>query len=120
MKVDFKWNAPPSVLARAVEQYGDRVFVAIRAVAGRTAQAMQDSARNDATWTDRTGNARSGLFSLVEEASREVVVLYLSHGHTIEYGKFLELAHGGKYAIIMPTIQKIMPQIVRDLKGIFR
>ena len=40
---------------------------------------------------------------VAREAAEAMVVLYLSHGHTVFYGQFLEESHGGKYAIIMPT-----------------
>jgi hypothetical protein len=38
----------------------------------------------------------------------------------VEYGKFLELARGGRYAIILPTIERNIPEINRLLREIFR
>jgi hypothetical protein len=116
----IRWVKPPEGLARAIEMYGDRVLVAVTAVAGRIATAMQNDARSGAPWTDRTGNARTGLFGTAErDVARKLVVIYLSHGADIDYGKWLELAHGGKYAIIMPTIEAHLPDVYADLQAIF-
>jgi hypothetical protein len=112
----FVWVKPPGDLARAVDQYGAKLLVAVRAIADFIAQKMQDDARRGAPWTDRTGNARSGLFAVADKAAHDMVTIYLSHGHTVWYGQFLELAHGARYAIIMPTIQRNLPVLERMLK----
>lgn len=119
------WVRPPAGMARALDQYGIKVFEAILAVTDFIATKMQNHARTNARWQDRTGNARSGLFAVaVKGQSRKlaggIVELYLSHGSTIFYGKFLELANGGRYAIIWPTIEKYLPELRRLLDGIFK
>ena len=119
-KSAIKWIIPPTKLSEAIGEYGDRVFVAIKALADFIAQQAQDDMRRGAPWTDRTGNARSGLFSVAEQAAKQTVIIYLSHGHTIEYGVYLELARGGRYAIIAPTMQRIYPMVERMLKALFR
>lgn len=114
----IRWIRPPSRLAEAIERYGERVLVAVAAVAGRMATIMQNSAKSNAPWTDRTGNARSGLFGTVETA-QNMVILYLSHGQMIDYGIWLELAHGGRYAIIMRTMESHLPELKQMLDDIF-
>jgi hypothetical protein len=120
LRLQVKWVTPPSALAAAVRLYGDRVFVAVHAVAAHIATQAQNEMRANAPWTDRTGNARSALFSLAEMAAKDVVILYLSHGTAIYYGVFLETRYAGKYAIIVPTMQRILPQLERMLKDIFK
>lgn len=121
MTTRVRWVRPPSVLARAIRQYGDRVIVAVDAVAGRIATVMQNDARQNAPWTDRTGNARSGLFGTAErDMAQRLVTIYLSHGPGLDYTKWLELAHGGRYAVIAKTLEKHLPQIKADLDAIFR
>lgn len=111
---------PPEDLARAVEQYGEKVLVAVAAVAGRIATIMQNSAKRNAPWTDRTGNARSGLFGTVEtDLSRQMVIIYLSHSAMLEYPLWLELRAGGKFAIIMKTIEAHLPELKEMLDEIF-
>lgn len=120
MSGSIRWVRPPDGLARAIEQYGDRVLVAVTAVAGRIATIMQNEARVSAPWTDRTGNARTGLFGTAErETARKLVVIYLSHGADIDYGKWLELANGGTYSVIMPTIEAHLPELRAELDAIF-
>lgn len=114
----FQWVTSPNVLARNIEKYGDRVMTAVLAIGKYIATKAQNEMRTNAPWQDRSGNARSGLFSIAEQAAADVVIIYLSHGHTIEYGHFLELDHGGRYAIIVPTMEKLFPEIKRMLNNL--
>lgn len=116
----IRWVRPPEDLARAIDQYGEKVLIAVAAVAGRIATIMQNSAKNNAPWTDRTGNARSGLFGTVEtDLSKQMVVIYLSHSAMLEYPLWLELRAGGKFAIIMKTIEAHLPELKQMLDDIF-
>lgn len=116
----FVWVEHPDGLADAVWEYGDRVQAAVLAVAQYFAQDVQNDMRRRAPWTDRTGNARSGLFSQAEAAAEDLVQIFLSHNHTVEYGIWLELANGGRYAVIMQTIEANLPELNRMLREIFR
>ena len=119
-RTGIKWVRPPAKLAQAIEQYGDKVLTALVAVAQRSADLMQNDARNNAPWTDRTGNARSGLFGTAEaDFARHVVTIYLSHGALINYGVYLELAHGGRFSILMRTIESHLPELQSMLDEIF-
>lgn len=118
-KVNFVWVIPPSVLQRGLEAWGDRVVAAVKAVADYIATQAQNDMRTNAPWVDRTGNARNALFSYAEQAAGDVVSIYLSHGSAIYYGRYLELNYAGKYAIIVPTLQRILPQLEAMLKKIF-
>jgi len=114
------WVEPPAKLAEALEQYGQKAVAAVTAVAEYLAGKMQGEARQNAPWEDRTGNARTGLFATVErEAAETLVTIYLSHGHTIYYGRFLELCNGGRYAIIQPTVEANLPVLKRMLDEVF-
>jgi hypothetical protein len=126
-RVGVRWIRPPEELARAIERYGDRVLQAVAAVAQYTATAMQNDAKANAPWTDRTGNARTGLFGTSEaDFAGHVVTIYLSHGATIDYGVFLELGGGsdgspgsGRYAIIMRTMQNHYEPLMQMLREAF-
>lgn len=62
----------------------------------------QNNMRNGASWTDRTGNARGGLMAQsFSETDKFIIVLY----HTMPYGFWLEVAHGGKYRIVEPVMK---------------
>ncbi len=113
----IRWSRPPSELAAAVERYGDRVLRAVAAVAQYVATEMQNDAKRNASWTDRTGNARTGLFGTSEaDFAAHVVTIYLSHSAVLDYGVFLELANGGRYAVIMRTMEAKYPELMSMLR----
>lgn len=141
--MSFRWIKTPEALGKNIEEYGRKALVAVYAVAGYWGQGTQDQARRDAPWQDRTGNARSGLFYAVdgfglgevtgqveagaralmgdvsiEKGSADTLVIAISH--TVFYGKFLELGHGGRYAIILSTIEANLPQLERMLRDLFK
>lgn len=120
MSGGIRWIRPPEELARAVEQYGDRAIVAVAAVAERIAQHMQEDAQANAPWHHWTHNAQSGLFGTVEtDFAQKMVTIFLSHGADIDYGVYLELANGGRYQVIMPTIERHLPELMTDLRQLF-
>ena len=119
-KPGVRWETPPSALAQAVEQYGDRVLQAVAAVAQYAATQMQNDAKANAPWTDRTANARTGLFGTSEaDFARHVVTIYLSHGATIDYGLWLEIANSGTYAVIMRTMETHYQDVMDMLREVF-
>ena len=138
----FEWIVPPTVLIKAIEEYGQKALVAVQAAANYWGQSVQDEARQNANWEDRTGNARGGIFFavdgfglepitgevtseaksemndvIIESGSRGTLIIAL--GHTVYYGKFLELSNGGRYAIIMSTIESNLPKLKRLLQDTF-
>ena len=116
----IRWSTPPSELATAVVRYGDRVLTAVAAVAQRVATEMQNQAKADAPWTDRTGNARTGIFGTSEaDFGAHVVTIFLSHGATIDYGIWLELANSGRYGVIMRTMESHYEPLMQMLREIF-
>lgn len=72
------------------------------------AQSMLDDAKMNAPWADRTGAARDELDVDIEELGGEVVIT-LSHG--VDYGQWLETIQSGRFAIIMPTLEKYAAEI---------
>lgn len=66
-------------------------------------------ARRNAPWTDRTTNARNGLFAVHQKVP--MVVHRLVTYHTMSYGLWLEVRWSGRYAIIGPTMLHIAPEL---------
>lgn len=116
VQTGFRWVVPPSALITEVEAYGKRIERAVLAVADLLAPVLEEYARSHATWTDRTGNARRGLTAVVRHASRDLVIVYLYHA--MDYGKWLEIAHGGPYRIIVPTLTAHYAQVMRLLRQV--
>lgn len=120
MSTGFKLDADK--LIDGFAGFESKAEAAIKMYAENGALALQNSARENARWTDRTGHARQRLTG----DSLPVVDGYkLRLAHGVDYGKWLELAHERKYAIIEETIQKvgiqeIMPgfeNLIGKLKG---
>ena len=109
------WSRPPSALAHTIEQYGDRAKVAVKAVADYIANKCEAEAKQNASWQDRTGNARNALHGS-SEAAEKIVTIYLSSG--MDYGKWLELCNSGKYAIIMKTLEANYSEVTTMLKEV--
>lgn len=63
-------------------------------------------AKSKARWTDRTGNARSGLSSSYEARLSENSTFTIDIFHRVPYGIWLEVRFNQKYAIINKTIEK--------------
>lgn len=143
MATGFRWVRTPDVLAKNITLYGEKVLVAVHAVAAYVGQAMQDSARQGAPWTDRTANARNGLFFGVDgfgltpmfgmvsagaladksdvatvSGSRDRLVLTL--GHSVVYGKYLEVCNGGRYAIVMSTMEGHLGMLEKMLQDLLK
>lgn len=142
MNSGLQWIVSPKVIADGLDQYQEKALVAIQAVANYWGQSVQDEARQNAPWEDRTGNARGGLFFAVdgfglepitgtvtpdaESLKSDVAVesgdantLIITLGHTVFYGKFLELEHGGTYAVIMSTLEGNLSRLERLIQEAF-
>jgi len=136
------WVTPPEAMIENIERYGERVLIAVQAVANFIGIEMANQGKLNAPWEDRTGNARSGLFYAVDGYDLETITgqvsseaaqlntdgvsvsgsrdeLVIAFSHTVFYGKFLELSNGGRYAIIMSTIQQHLPQLEKMLNDLF-
>jgi len=77
-----------------------------------TAIDALEYAKANATWADRTGDAREGLDTDVYWQGQEIVWELF---HTVDYGLYLETRWNGKYAIIMPTLEMFASQVGRGL-----
>lgn len=72
--------------------------------------------KHQAPWTDRTTNARNGLFAKAMRRARGLYAIVL--GHTVDYGPYLEAGteHMAARPIIMPTIRLYAPKVVASLR----
>lgn len=77
-----------------------------------TAVDALEYAKANASWADRTGDAREGLDV---DVSWQGKVIVWEMFHTVDYGLYLETRWNGKYAIIMPTLEMFAPQVGRSL-----
>lgn len=105
-------------LSPELQQLLPRIDAAVDIVFDSYEAVAETYARGNAPWTDRTGNARAGLFA--KHDSEEMVVHRLTVYGSMPYTYWLELRHSGRYAIIGPTMVHIAPQLAADIAGAIR
>jgi hypothetical protein len=111
-KSTFVWS--PDTLTPGLAAFPVKLATRLGIFFEMQSNKVQDYMRNNAPWTDRTGNARQGLFAKsAKDGAGWVITAY----HTVPYGIWLEVAHSGHYAIINPTIQAEGRRIMKDLNG---
>lgn len=100
-------------LTPSLKQLLPRIDAAVDLVFDRYEAIAETYARTHASWTDRTGNARAGLFA--QHDSEPMVRHELTVYGTMPYTFWLEVRFSGKYAIIGPTLVEVAPQLAADL-----
>lgn len=109
----FIWhNSPDEVFPAGMDAYLAGVRQSIMLIAQRRAPEIEEWMKKNAKWEDQTGNARQTLHTEVRVMAEQVVIV-LSHG--MDYGIFLELANGGRYATIGPALDRFAPLIWGDV-----
>jgi hypothetical protein len=96
--------------------WADRRRGATVALAQNWAGQLEGRAKQSRPWSDRTSNARTGLFGAVEVKGAQVLIQL---GHSVQYGVYLELARDGQYAILKPTIDAAAPEIFEAYKRLW-
>lgn len=89
------------------------IDAAVDLVFDRYETEAETYARTNAPWTDRTGNARQGLFA--QHDSEPMVKHELTVYGTMPYTFWLEVKWSGKYAIIGPTLLNLASPMAADL-----
>jgi hypothetical protein len=111
------WEVPPSVLAANTADYAKRLYAAVVQLAEFFASKMEGYAKQHAPWTDRTGHARQGLVARVFPTAAAVTIVLAS---LASYGIWLEIAHQGRWQIVLPTIRAHAGEIAAALQRLVR
>lgn len=81
------------------------------------AKRSQNYMRQNATWTDRTANARNGLMAVSYRAGSQYnIVLF----HSMPYGIWLEVRWSGKYGIIPESVRQGGQELMSMLTNLFQ
>lgn len=110
--IDLTWDAG-EFIASCVK-FRTKFEASILILCQIAATKMEEYAKNEAPWTDRTGNARQYLTGQADWISSEKIMIAVSHH--MHYGYWLELAHGREYAILEESIEENVDELVRALK----
>lgn len=88
-----------------------------RARAGMDLQAgrVENRAKRTRPWTDRTGNARRSIYGRPFETPNSIG-LYTGIG--VDYGVYLEVSNGGKYAVVWNSVTQERENFIGVLRGI--
>lgn len=118
--VEVQYDLVP--LQRGVVILDDRLDRAIAGAVKQQSHIAVSWMRENAPWTDRTGNARSGLDTYTEHESKVHHTIWLFG--RMPYQIWLEIRFAGKYAIIGPAIldqgtklMKTFTKIIERLDG---
>jgi hypothetical protein len=140
---DFNFNIDIQKVLKKLTQGGEiemKMKASVGLYCDTAAKKMESYAKQNARWTDRTGNARQtikGGFKW-EDANRCRVYIagnmnyspYLELAHAdksvgndvgMEVGptfEQLELGNEGKYAILRPTVRKYSPEFIRGMNNL--
>lgn len=105
-------TTPVRMQIRDVPKYLDR---AISATTSYYEPKIENHAKLNAPWRDRTTNARNGLKA---DSGKDGQTHWIVLAHQVPYGIFLEVRWSGKFAIILPTLDKFGPQVMQTLTKI--
>jgi hypothetical protein len=101
----------------SVEDAMRRLLVRFRDdVCTKYAAEAEQRAKENAPWKDQTGDARKLLKGEVLD-DKEALGIVLAH--RVEYGKHLETANDGKYAILKPTIEGLRADFFETARKFF-
>lgn len=115
----FKWDVTPELaFSQLFERYTNTIFLSGRRVAARRAEEAEQWMKENAPWEDRTGAARAGLHVDVLESPGVLAELVFAHSEGVPYAVWLEIAHGGRFAIIAPAIDYWGPRFMQDVQRI--
>lgn len=100
-----------SGLITGTRQFDDRLDRAVAGVVKQRSHIAVGWMKENAPWTDRTGNARSGLSTETEHVAKVHHTLHMFY--RVTYGIWLEVRNAGQYSIIIPAILDQGPKMMR-------
>lgn len=103
-------------LLAGLEKFRESTLDSIAGCGADFARAMEDSARQGAPWTDRTGNARATLKGVCGWADPAGIpsdtVFTVGVEGQMPYSVYLELGFDGRFSILSPTVHHFAPDIL--------
>lgn len=114
MAIKIDYNS--STLNKNILEMSTKIGAAVLMLANTEAARLESYMKLNRPWTDRTGMAKATLKTSVSQPSKDKIRITLAHG--VDYGIWLELAHGKNWAIIGPTINQEGPEVIKHFKGL--
>lgn len=101
-----------SDLLRGLSEAKLKTMFAVEIYGKTAAMKMEQTAKQDAPWKDRTGLARQTIAAV---ADWEGNTYRIGIAGNMNYSPYLELARMKNYAVLWPTVQKLTPEILRGI-----
>lgn len=111
------WQTSPGSMADRVASYAKKLLEAVYRLATEWATRIANDARSSAPWTDRTGAARRGLMG---KAFRLAVGAVIVVSHSVKYGIYLERKNAGRFAALIPALQRSYAGVFASLQQLVR
>lgn len=114
----FKWEVTPGqAFADLFKAYTNTLFVSGARIGTTRASQIQEWMQANAPWEDITGIARNSLYAVPEQDAVRVAQITVGYGYQAPHGLWLEIAYGGKWAIITKTIDYWGPIVWKDIQN---
>lgn len=115
----FQWDVEPGLaFEEFVSRYTHAVFLTGVRVAEARAVDGEQWMKQNAPWQDRTGLARRSLRAYVLESPGVFAEVVFEQGKNVPYGIWLEVANGGRYAIVAPAVSYWGRRLMQDVQRI--
>jgi len=115
------WTIDPAAyMAAVVQNRIDAIEQDVVALIDGLTEQVTAYMQANARWTDRTGDARRGLWSDIDHVVHQAVYLLMSHDVTLDYSWYLETVSSGRYEILSSTSDHFWPVLYRGVLEILR
>lgn len=107
---DFELGAMQARLATLSGKLEAGITIAVE----ETATFGTTYMKTTAPWHDNTGAARAGLHTDTSHVDKRWEIVF---AHAVSYGIWLEVAHSGRWQVIMPSVRVAMDRLGGHLQG---
>ncbi len=113
--MSFKFDASKLISGIAEKELKSKAALGL--YGDTVAKKMENHAKSNYPWTDRTHQASRRLKSNSKWMGNTLRI-ELSHG--VSYGIYLEFCNEKKYAILKPSIDAVAPSAIRGLQNLLK
>lgn len=115
-ETQFEMNISP--LNKGITMMGVKMKQVLCMYMVTKAAELESKMKTKRPWVDRTGMAKMTLTARVSQPSQTTLRITCAYG--VDYGIWLELAHGKNWAIVAPTIREEAPKIIQGLGNVMQ
>ena len=102
-------------LERGLDEAKKRAMYAMEAYGRAAAAKLEQRAKQEAPWKDRTGLARQTIAGVADWAGE---TFRIGVAGNMNYSPYLELARDKTYAVLWPTINKMQAEILNGMRNL--